>query len=208
MDLRRGSLPLAFFAFDQTGLGYAIVAFAIMAIMSFTFGVWLVAGGGIFGTAPKEPSVPKTLLGGLFMIQGWQTPAFSTNNLSQMAIPLILITLRVAVAKLHPGQFAQANALAFIKMIICSASGWAVERYFDLEPIAFAILILQWTTPVAVTSFLLAEKYGADAQPVAGLVIVSSLMSVLRSASFANNFASTRRNVCSLITTFSIQYLA
>ena len=182
-----------------------------MAIMSFTFGVWLVAGGGIFGTAPKEPSVPKTLLGGLFMAQGWQPPAFSTNNLtllSQMAIPLILITLRVAVARLHPGQFAQANALAFIKMIICSVAGWAEGRYFDLEPIAFAILILQWTTPVAVTSFLLAEKYGADAQPVAKLVVVSSLMSALRSASFANNFASTRRNVCSLITTFSIQYLA
>ena len=111
------------FTFDQTDLGNVIVVFAIMAIMSFTFGVWLVAGGGIFGTAPKEPSVPKTLLGGLFMAQGWQPPAFSTNNLtllSQMAIPLILITLRVAVARLHPSQFAQANALAFIKMIICS----------------------------------------------------------------------------------------
>jgi predicted permease len=35
------------------------------------------------------------------------------------------------------------------------------------------------TTPVAVTSYLLAEKYGADAQSVAGLVVVSSLMSVL-----------------------------
>ena len=127
---------------------------------------------------------------------------------SQMAIPLILITLRVAVVRPHPGQFAQANALAFIKMIICSAAGWAVGRHFDLEPIAFAILILQWTTPVAVTSFLLAKKYSANAQPVAELVVVSSLMSALRSASFANNFASKRRNVCSLITTFSIQYLA
>ena len=74
--------------------------------------------------------------------------------------------------------------------------------------VVFAILILQWTTPVAVTSFLLAEKYGADAQPVAELVVASSPMSVLKSASFANNFASTRRNVCSLITTFSIRSLA
>ena len=46
-------------------------------------------------------------------------------------------------------------------------------------PVAFAILVLQLTTPVAVTSYLLAEKYGADAQSVAGLVVVSSLMSVL-----------------------------
>lgn len=175
-------MPLAFFAFGQTGLGYAIVVFAIMAIISFTFGVWLVAGGGSPGKLLKEPLIPATLLGGVFMVQGWQTPVFLTNSLTligQMAIPLMLITLGVAVARLRPGRLTQAIALALIKLIICSAAAWAAGRYFDLEPIAFAILVLQLTTPVAVTSYLLAEKYGADAQSVAGLVVVSSLMSVL-----------------------------
>jgi predicted permease len=32
--------------------------------------------------------------------------------------------------------------------------------------------------PVAVTSYLLAEKYGADANAVAGLVVVSTLITV------------------------------
>ena len=175
-------MPLAFFAFGQTGLGYAIVVFAIMAIISFTFGVWLVAGGGSPGKLLKEPLIPATLLGGVFMVQGWQTPVFLTNSLTligQMAIPLMLITLGVAVARLRPGRLTQAIALAFVKLIICSAAAWAAGWYFDLEPIAFAILVLQLTTPVAVTSYLLAEKYGADAQSVAGLVVVSSLMSVL-----------------------------
>ena len=175
-------MPLAFFAFGQTGLGFAIVVFAIMAIISFTFGVWLVAGGGSPGKLLKEPLIPATLLGGVFMVQGWQTPVFLTNSLTligQMAIPLMLITLGVAVARLRPGRLTQAIALAFVKLIICSAAAWAAGWYFDLEPIAFAILVLQLTTPVAVTSYLLAEKYGADAQSVAGLVVVSSLMSVL-----------------------------
>ena len=175
-------MPLAFFAFGQTGLGYAIVVFAIMAIISFTFGVWLVAGGGSPGKLLKEPLIPATLLSGFFMVQGWQTPVFLTNShtlIGQMAIPLMLITLGVAVARLRPGRLTQAIALALIKLIICSAAAWAAGWYFDLEPIAFAILVLQLTTPVAVTSYLLAEKYGADAQSVAGLVVVSSLMSVL-----------------------------
>ncbi|MBT6300302.1 MAG: AEC family transporter [Rhodobacteraceae bacterium] len=175
-------MPLAFFAFGQTGLGYAIVVFAIMAIISFTFGVWLVVGGGSPGKLLKEPLIPATLLSGFFMVQGWQTPVFLTNSLTligQMAIPLMLITLGVAVARLRPGRLTQAIALAFVKLIICSAAAWAAGWYFDLEPIAFAILVLQLTTPVAVTSYLLAEKYGADAQSVAGLVVVSSLMSVL-----------------------------
>ena len=34
-------LPLALFAYGETGLGYAIIVFAIMAIWSFTFGIWL-----------------------------------------------------------------------------------------------------------------------------------------------------------------------
>jgi predicted permease len=37
---------------------------------------------------------------------------------------------------------------------------------------------LQLATPAAVTSYLLAVKYGADADAVAGLVMVSTVMSV------------------------------
>ncbi|MAD93918.1 MAG: transporter, partial [Rhodobacteraceae bacterium] len=39
-------LPLALFAFGEVGLGYAVVVFAVMGIYSFTFGIWLVSGGG------------------------------------------------------------------------------------------------------------------------------------------------------------------
>ncbi len=41
-------LPLALFAFgDEGGLGFAVVVFAVMAIGSFTFGLWLVSGGAV-----------------------------------------------------------------------------------------------------------------------------------------------------------------
>ena len=39
-------LPLALFAFGNVGLEYAVVVFAVMAVISFTFGIWLVAGEG------------------------------------------------------------------------------------------------------------------------------------------------------------------
>ena len=85
-------LPLALFAFGETGLSYAVVVFAIMAIWSFTFGIWLVAGAGSFGKVLREPLVWATLLGALFLWQGWQTPVFLTNTLKligQMAIPML-----------------------------------------------------------------------------------------------------------------------
>lgn len=175
-------LPLALFAFGDVGFGYAVVIFAVMAIYSFTIGIWMVSGGGSMTKVLKEPLVAATLLGGLFLWQGWQTPPFLTNTLElvgQMAIPLMLITLGVAVARLKPGRILRAVWLSSAKVAICVAAAWTVGRWFGLPDIAFAVLVLQVSTPVAVTSYLLAEKYGADADAVAGLVVVSTLMSVV-----------------------------
>ena len=175
-------LPLALFAFGDEGLGYAVVVFAVMAVLSFTIGLWLVAGGGSLLKVLYEPLLGATLLGALFLWQGWETPTFLTNTLSlvgQLAIPLMLITLGVAVARLAPGRLGRSAWISLAKAAICVAAAWAVGRWFALPPVAFAVLVLQLATPVAVTSYLLAEKYGADSDSVAGLVVVSTLLSVV-----------------------------
>lgn len=175
-------LPLALFAFGQEGLGYAVVVFAIMAVYSFTFGVWLVAGGGSPLKVVREPLVGATLLGALFLWRGWHVPAFLLSGIDligQMAIPLMLITLGVALARLTPRRILLPAGLSVVKVAVGLACAWAVGRWFALPPVPFGVLVLQLTTPVAVTSYLLAEKYGADAESVAGLVVVSSLLTVL-----------------------------
>jgi predicted permease len=174
-------LPLALFAFGEAGLGYAVVVFAIMAVWSFTFGVWMVAGGGSPAKALKEPLVWATLIGALFLWNGWHTPPFLTNTLTllgQIAIPMMLITLGVAVARLHPHGLPRAAALSLGKVALTVAIGWVVGRGFGLGPVPFAVLVVQLSTPVAVTSYLLAEKYGADADAVAALVVASTLIAV------------------------------
>jgi len=175
-------LPLAMFAFGEAGLSYAIIIFAVMAVYSFSFGVWLVSGGGSLFKVIKEPLVGATLLGALFLYQGWQTPIWLTNTLEligQMAIPMMLITLGVALARLKADSFGRAFGLSLVKAVICTALAWATGLYFHLEPVALAVLVMQVGTPVAVTSYLLAEKYGADAGEVAGLVVVSTLVSII-----------------------------
>nr|WP_226898615.1 AEC family transporter [Mangrovicoccus algicola] len=175
-------LPLALFAFGPTGFDYAIVVFAVMVLWSFTFGIWIVAGGGGVGPLLREPIVGATLLGLLFLWQGWHLPAAMTNTLEltgQMAIPLMLLTLGVAVARLRPGGIALAALISALKLVACIATGWAVGSLAGLAPEARAVLVLQLSTPIAVTSYMLAEKYGADAQAVAGLVVVSTAMSLV-----------------------------
>lgn len=174
-------LPLALFAFGDEGLGFAVVVFAIMAVWSFTYGVWIVAGGGSLLKVVREPLVAATLAGLLFLWQDWETPTFLTNTLrlvGQLAIPLMLITLGVAVARLTPGGMGRAVWLSALKAVVCVAIAWGAGTWFELGPVPFAVLLLQVATPVAVTSYLLAEKYGANADGVAGLVVASTLLSV------------------------------
>ncbi|MBA4350556.1 MAG: transporter [Rhodobacter sp.] len=175
-------LPLALFAFGETGLGFAVVIFAVMILWSFTFGVWVVAGGGSPARLLREPIMIGTLLGALFLWQGWHTPVWLTNSLDligQIAIPLMLITMGVAVARLNAGRLGRALWLSVLRAAVCLGVALGAGLLFGLPPVALAVLILQVTTPVAVTSYMLAEKYGADAESVAGLVIASTLLSVI-----------------------------
>jgi predicted permease len=174
-------LPLVLFAFGETGLGYGVVVFGIMSVWAFTFGIWLVSGGIALSRLAREPMVVATVAGAIFLWQGWGLPAVAANTLGligQMAIPLMLLTLGVAVAQLKPAGLGRAVWLSLAKVIVCAGLAYGVGSLFPLDPVALAVLTLQAATPVAVTSYLLAERYKADAKSVAGLVVVSTLMSV------------------------------
>ena len=175
-------LPLALFAFGEAGLGYAVIVFAVMAIWSFTFGVWVVAGGGSPMKALKEPLVWATLLGGLFLWQGWETPRFLTNTLDlmgQLAIPLMLITLGVALARLHPAGLGRAFVLSLGKFVVTVAVGWTVGTAFGLAPVPLAVLVIQFATPGRRHLLHAGGEIRRRQRPVAGLVVTSTLLSVV-----------------------------
>ena len=159
-------LPLAVFAFGEAGLGYAIVIFAIMAVLSFTVGIRMVSDDASVKRVLREPMIWATLAGALFLWQGWQTPRWLTNSLElagQLAIPLMLFTLGVAVARLTPRGVGRAMLLSLAKLLLCVGAAVGVGLAFGLEDVAFAVLVVQMATPVAVTAYLLAERYRADA---------------------------------------------
>ena len=172
-------LPLCFLAFGKDGLGYAVIVFAFTSIVAFTFGLWVVSGTRSFKQSLKEPLVPATILGLLFMFYGWETPKILTNALNliaQMAIPLMLITLGVAVARLKTRLAFKTLVISISKIMIGTSVGIAVGYQFSLPYEAFAVLVIQMSMPVAVTSYLLAEKYGANSEAVAGLVVISTFL--------------------------------
>ena len=111
-------LPLAYFAFGEIGLGYAVLVLSITSILSFSIGIWFVSGKmSLFKTLKNEPLLTATFLGLFFLVTGYQTPHFLTSTfelIGQMAIPLMLITLGVAVASLNTNHFYWALKLSIL----------------------------------------------------------------------------------------------
>lgn len=174
-------LPLCLFAFGQAGFGYAIILFSVTSVFAFSIGIYVITGGTSLRKLVREPLVISTLLGLLFLVQGWQLPEFLTNTINlvgRIGIPIMLITLGVAVARLKPANIVSALWLSAAKIAICTLVAIGVGSVFDLPDTAYAVLVLQMSAPVAVTSYLLAERYKVDAEAVAGLVVVSTVMTI------------------------------
>ena len=175
-------IPICLFAFDITGFEYAIFIFSIMAVYSMTFGVWVMSGGGSPLKLIKEPLVVSVILGMLFLFNGWQTPDFLTDSIKlvgQMAIPLMLLTLGFTVGKLKSSGFLQLIFPSILKFLLCLMCALTTVFLFDLERIPAAALIIQVTMPVAVSSYMLAEKYESNPDKVAALVIVSTMLAII-----------------------------
>jgi predicted permease len=102
----------------------------------------------------------------------------SLDLAGQIAIPLMLITLGVSIANLSVGEVGRAVVLSLAKLSISTATAILVVQLFGLTGVARGALVLQLVMPVAVTSYLLAERYRAEPDKVAGTVVVSTLISV------------------------------
>lgn len=175
-------LPVALFAFGEQGLVYAVVIFAVMAMLSFTVGVWVVSGGGSPREALKQPIFYGAALGLAFNLLHIVPPEWLMNSLAlagQMAIPLMLLTLGVSVARLSVAGVGRAMLFSVLRLFVCGVAGLAAAVAFDMDPLAAKSLVLQLLMPVAVTSYLMAERYDAEPVSVAGLVVVSTVLSVV-----------------------------
>ncbi|MEJ6391067.1 AEC family transporter [Gymnodinialimonas ulvae] len=174
-------LPLALFAFGEQGLGLAVVVFAIMAIAMFTFGLWMVAGTANPLRVLREPILWASVLGVACLSLDLTPPETAMNALGlmgQMGIPLMLLTLGAAVARLEPAGALTALGLSFAKLAIGLGAALVAIRALGLTGLPAAVLILQMVTPVGVTSYLLAERYKQSPDTVAGLVVISTLLSI------------------------------
>lgn len=174
-------LPVTLFAFGEEGLALGIAFFVVQSFLFFTVGNYLYAGTNI-GAALKLPTPYAALAGITVVLLGWQMPiplANTVNLAGSLVIPLMLITLGVSIARLRLVELWPSLLFAVARLIVMFVVAKLIIWGLDLDGIMAGVIILQACMPAAVFNFLFATLYKREADRVAGIVLVSSLMMII-----------------------------
>ena len=173
-------LPVCLFAFGNEGLAFALVFFVFGAVGTFTVGETVAAGSISFQRIARSPVFYAAVLAVGLEIARIDLPRWAFNTadlLGGVVIPMQLVALGLALSRLRVRRLGRSAALAMLRLGAGAAVGWAAAEAFALGPVASAVVILQSAMPVAVSSYLFAQMYDREPEEVAGMVLVSTVLS-------------------------------
>ncbi len=173
-------LPLCLFAFGEIGLALGIAYFTISAILQFTAGASIAAGGMSLKRFFATPHIYAVGLAIILLSTETVLPVWIANTvdlIGQFTIPLMLLFLGVSLARLTVTGVARAVLLSLVRIGGGLAVGLVLVYAFGLEGPAAGVVLIQTSMPVAVFNYLFAQYYDNSPSEVAGLVVVSTAIS-------------------------------
>ena len=175
-------MPVCYFAYGDVGLALAIVFFTFGAIGTFTIGAAIAEGTWSVKKLMRTPVIYAVALAVGLQLAELRVPDWifnTTNLLGAMVIPAQLVALGVSLLQLRVGGAARSAVLALFRLGMGAGVGFGVAALFGLEGAARAVVVLQSAMPVAVSSYLFAQRYHRKPEEVAGMVVVSTAVSVV-----------------------------
>lgn len=173
-------LPICLYAFGPRGLALAMIYFTVTTFGQFAFGPAIALGKFSLAGALRAPFLHAAVVGVAFAQAGWSMPKWLGDAIymvGQITIPLMLLGLGAALAEFRAARLSRAMALSAARIGLGALGGALVAWGFGLEGAARGVVIVQSAMPVAIFNYLFARMYGGEAEEVAGLVLVSTLMS-------------------------------
>ncbi|MES9991835.1 MAG: AEC family transporter [Candidatus Thiodiazotropha sp.] len=175
-------LPLAALAFGEELLPLAVVAFVVSTSLHFSLGIWIVSGRVHAAELLKNPVFLATFAGVLAYAFDWHTPEIVKPGLvmlSEVAIPLMLVSLGIRLIHIEPRFWKAGMAGA----LLCPLSGligaWLAISWLQPDQEMRNILLLFSILPPAVMNYMLAESFQQSPQKVAAIVAFGNLGSLI-----------------------------
>jgi predicted permease len=173
-------LPVSLFAFGELGLGLAVAVFVTHTIGQFVLTPLLQARTPVVRTLLTTPVIYAAVLGAVALAADVAIPVWLATTLGllgDLTIPLMLLALGYTLGGLRARNLKLAFGLAGARLVLSFAATLGVAAVFRLEGVALGVLVLQGVMPAAVFNYLFAARYARAAEDVAGIVLVSTLLS-------------------------------
>ena len=172
-------LPLCLFAFGQEGLGLAVAIYVTNSLLQFTFVPLLHTRVSVVKTLFSTPMLYGAIAGLAVVAGDVHVPAWFANTLGaigDLLIPLMLMALGNTIGGLKAHNLPRALGLGTARLVISFVVAVSVSFALGLSGVAQGVLVLQGAMPAAVFSYLFAARYDRDADDIAGIVLVSTLL--------------------------------
>jgi predicted permease len=175
-------LPLCLFAFGEEGLGLAVAIYVTNSLLQFTFVPLLHTRVSLMRTLLSTPILWAAAAGLTVLMVDAHLPmwlASTLDALGDLLIPLMLMALGNTIGGLKTHNLPRAFGLGIARLVISFVVAVSVSFALGLSGVAQGVLVLQGAMPAAVFSYLFAAHYERDADDVAGIVLVSTLVGAL-----------------------------
>ena len=172
-------LPLVYFAFAEPGLIIGAAFFFIIALVQYTVVPGIVSGNPGLRKLLREPLIWAIVAVILFRVTELPIPtvvADSTALLGGIMIPIMLILLGGALARLKVGDVKTSVFLAILRLAIGVATGLAMVTFFKLEGVEAGAIFLLCSMPSALITYVIAQHFGRSPERVAGFVVSSTVL--------------------------------
>jgi predicted permease len=175
-------LPLCLFAFGDEGLALAIAYFTTNAIMQFTIGDGIARGKFTTAALVKNPVAYAVTFVVAMLATDSHLPQWVMDALEVvggLVIPLMMLSLGTSLAALTVTTLHRSFALSVLRLGGGFLLAVAITEMLGLEGAERGIAIIESTMPTAVFNYMFALRYNNQPGEVAGVVLVSTVLSFL-----------------------------
>ncbi len=174
-------LPLGLFAFGEAGLALSIGYYAVGSLLQFSIGQSLAAGKWDIVALLRMPLLWAVAAGLGLAVTGTQLPGVFSRALHIMGglmVPLMLLSLGHSLARLKLASLRRGIIFSLARLLGGFAIGWGVATLLGLDGLERGVVVTQSSMPSAVYNYMFAERFNNRPEEVAGIVVISTLMSI------------------------------
>lgn len=180
-------LPIMSLAFGKSGLVTGLVLFLVGNLMHYGLGTLILASASGLKIVVKQAVIWAALLA--LLINGSSITIAASimlpiSMLGQIAIPLMLFSLGVRLARIDFQEWKMGLIFALLTPIIGFSVALMLLKLFSFIHISFTpvqagSLLLFGALPPAVMNFLFAERFDQQPKSVASIVLIGNLLAII-----------------------------